>query len=140
MAPGEVELMSTSSTLAVTMLHVTMNVPLEVIEEKEESEVNGGSAAGNETGTGIENAGGQDPESAADALVLEKEIGKGTELLQVEKRELLQTGEGSVRGSVGEMTAGVGRGVENGRGGAGAEIGRETGREGRVWMERNWGT
>lgn len=108
-------------------------------EENEESEENGESAAGKETGTGTESAGGPDPESAADALVPEREIEKGTELLQEEMRQLLQTGVGSERGIMAEMTAGVGRGVENGRGGAGAEIVRETGKEGRVWMEKMWG-
>lgn len=133
MALGEVELMSTSSTLAEMMRHVTTIAPWGVIGTAE----TGGSAAGSVTGTRTENAGGPDPVNAVDVPVPGSE--RGRDRLEQERMSAVAAGVESERGSVvgqREETAGVGRGVENGREGAGAGIARETGREARGWMGR----
>lgn len=108
----------------------------------------GGSAAGSETGKKTEeNADGPDPENGVDVPVPGSERGREKDRLPqqrtaaavVEVVVVVVAGVESGRRTVGgqrEETAGVGRGVENGRGGAGAAIARETGREARGWMER----
>lgn len=135
MALGEVEPMSTSSTLAEMMLHVTMIAPWEVIGTAE----NGGSAAGSATGTRTETAEGPDPVNDADVLVPGRERGRETDRLWERTATAVVAGVESERRTVGgrrEEAAGVGRGVENGREGAGAGIARETGREARGWTGR----
>lgn len=135
MEQGEVELMSTSSTLAEMMHHVTMIAPWEVTGTVETAE----SAAGNVTGTRTESAEDLDLANAADVLVHGSGREKETDRLEQVMMAALPAGVESERGIVGEQQegiAGVGRGVEKGREEAGAGIARETGREARGWRER----
>lgn len=134
MALGEVELMSTSSTLAEMMHHVMMIAPWGVIGTVE----SGGSAAGSVTGTRTETAEGPDPANGDDVPVLGSEKGREIDRLE-EERTAAVAGVERERRTVGgqrEETAEAGRGVENGREGAGAGIARETGKEARGWMGR----
>lgn len=97
----------------------------------------GGSAVESVTGTRTETAGGLDLVNDVDVPVPVSERERGR--LEEEMTAVVVVGVESERGIVGgqrEETAGVERGVENGRKGAGAEIAKETGREARGWMER----
>lgn len=100
---------------------------------------NGGSAVGSVTGTRTESAEGPGLANAVVVPVPGSERGRERGRLEEETRSPLLVGVVSERGSVGgqrEETAGVGRGVENVREGAGAVTARETGRGARGWMER----
>lgn len=99
---------------------------------------NGESAVGSVTGTKTESAEGPGLANAAVVPVPGSERGRDR-LEEEETRSPLLVGVVNERGSVGgqrEETAGVGRGVENVREGAGAVTARETGRGARGWMER----
>lgn len=128
--------MSISSTLAEMMPRVMMTGPWGVIGIVG----NGGSAAGSVTGTRTEeNAAGPDLVSAADVLVPARERGRETDQLQEEMMPLVVAGVESEKGNVGgqrEETAGVGRGVENVREGAGVGIAKGTEKGARDLMER----
>lgn len=115
------------------MHHDMMIVPWGVIGTVE----SGGSAAGSATGTRTETAEGPDPANGVDVPVPGSERGRETDRLEGRTAAVVAAVE-SGRGTVGEQqeTAEVGRGVENGREGAGAGIARETGREARGWMGR----
>lgn len=135
MALGEVELMSTSSTLAEMMHHVTMIALWGVIG----SAGSGESAVGSVTGIRTESGGDPDPGNAADVPVPGSEKGREKDQSQEGRRTAVVAGvesERRIAGGQREETAEVGRGVETGREGAGAGIARETGREARGWMER----
>lgn len=98
---------------------------------------NGGSAAGSVTGTRTESAGGPDLVSADDVPVPASERGRERDPLEMMELEVADVE--SERGIVGWQwgeTAGVERGVENEREGAGARIARGTGKEARGLMEK----
>lgn len=135
MALGEVEQMSTSSTLAEMMHHVTMIALWGVIG----SAGSEGSAVGSVIGIRTESGGGPDPVNAVDEPVPESEKGREKDQLQQGRTTAVVAGVENERRSVGgqrEEIAEVGRGVETVREGAGAGIARETGREARDWMGR----
>lgn len=92
----------------------------------------GGNAAGSATGTRTETAEGPDLVNAVDVPVPESERGRERDRLEMTTVELADVeSERGIVGGLWEETAGVGRGVENERGGAGARIARGTGREAR---------
>ncbi len=98
-----------------------------------------GSAAESVTGIRTENAADPALVNAVDVLVPESVREKETDRLEQVMTAAVVAGVESERGIVGEQQeeiAGVGRGVENGREGAGAGIARGTEREARGWMER----
>lgn len=134
MAPEEVALMSTSSTQAEMMPHVMMIAPWAAIENVGTGE----SVAGSVTVTRTENVEGPVLVNAVDVPVPGSERGRETDRLE-ERKTVGVAGvetESGIAGAPQEETAGVGRGVENGRKGAGAGTARETEREARGWMER----
>lgn len=101
---------------------------------------NGGSAVGSVTGRRTEeSAGGPDLVNAVDVPVPGRERGREKDRLQEEMMPLVVAGVESEKGNVGgqrEETAGVGRGVENVREGAGVGIAKGTERGARDLMER----
>lgn len=97
----------------------------------------GGIAAGSVTGTKIETVGGPDLVNVDGVPVPVNERGRERDPLETMEVEVVDVE--SERGIVGgqwEETAGVGRGVESEREGAGARIARGTGREARGLMEK----
>lgn len=97
---------------------------------------NGGNAAVNGTGTRTESVAGPDLANAVATPVPGSE--KGTDRSEQQTTTVVLTGVEIAKGSVGrhrEETAGAGRGVETGRGGAGAEIVKGTGTGSRAQKE-----
>lgn len=132
MAPGEAALMSTSSTLVEMTRHAMTTVLLGVTVTVE----SGGNAAVNGTGTRTESVAGPDLANAVATPVPGSE--KGTDRSEQQTTTVVLTGVEIAKGSVGrhrEETAGAGRGVETGRGGAGAEIVKGTGTGSRAQKE-----